>query len=196
LGAGRKRNVEIHNKVMLGGSSEELHEENATHDFELPFLKFQDILVATDNFSNSYMIGQGGFGKVYKVTIYTMTFSAFFPSLILESKQLHYIPQSYFSLIITKGKLEDGQEVAIKRLSRDSDQGIQEFRNEVILIAKLQHRNLVRLLGCCVEGDEKLLIYEYLPNKSLDAIIFSMFSSYSLFNRVYIYLSSYKLSFS
>ncbi|CAN8240867.1 unnamed protein product [Cochlearia groenlandica] len=100
------------------------------------FFGMHTIRTATDNFSSSNKLGQGGFGPVYK------------------------------------GKLLDGNEIAVKRLSSSSDQGTGEFLNEITLISKLQHRNLVRLLGYCIEGEEKLLIYEFMVNKSLDIFIF------------------------
>ncbi|KAL5580195.1 hypothetical protein UlMin_012637 [Ulmus minor] len=105
-------------------------------DLELPLFDLATIASATNNFSSTYKLGEGGFGPVYK------------------------------------GTLVDGKEIAVKRLSRSSGQGLTEFKNEVIIIAKLQHRNLVKLIGCCIQGNENLLVYEYMPNKSLDFYIF------------------------
>lgn len=111
-------------------------QEDRTKSIDVPLYDFEMIVAATNNFSLSNKLGQGGFGPVYK------------------------------------GNFPGGQEVAVKRLSKSSGQGLEEFKNEVLLIAKLQHRNLVRLLGSCMKGDEKMLIYEYMPNKSLDSFVF------------------------
>ncbi|KAL3736241.1 hypothetical protein ACJRO7_025231 [Eucalyptus globulus] len=110
--------------------------EKNMKDALLPLFSFSSVTAATQNFSNSNKLGEGGFGPVYK------------------------------------GKLLNGKHVAVKRLSKKSTQGMLELRNETMLIAKLQHKNLVRLLGCCLERDEKILIYEYMPNKSLDSFLF------------------------
>jgi interleukin-1 receptor-associated kinase 1 len=95
-----------------------------------------------------------------------------------------------------QGQLLSGQEIAVKKVSKNSKQGAEEFRSEVVLIAKLQHRNLEGLLGICIQVEERMLIYEYMANKSLDYFIFgsclltlslsvkSQISSMSIYNAI------------
>ncbi|XP_047309490.1 G-type lectin S-receptor-like serine/threonine-protein kinase At4g27290 [Impatiens glandulifera] len=131
--------------------SESNPHDDDVEEMELPLFELSSVTIATNNFAYTNKIGEGGFGPVYK------------------------------------GKLPNGQEIAVKRLSATSGQGIKEFKNEVILISKLQHRNLVRLLGCCiplvkkcVHREERMLVYEYMPNGSLNSFIFSQTKGKSL----------------
>ena len=76
------------------------------------------------------------------------------------------------SILILQGALSDGIQIAVKQLSAKSKQGNREFVNEIGMISALQHPNLVRLYGCCIEGKQLLLVYEYMENNSLAHVLF------------------------
>ncbi|KAL8053001.1 hypothetical protein ABFX02_05G042600 [Erythranthe guttata] len=98
-----------------------------------------------------------------------------FQTLVAATKNFHHshkLGEGGFGPVF-RGKLDDGREVAVKRLSQRSSQGKQEFQNEAKLLARVQHKNVVNLLGYCLHGEfEKLLVYEYVPNQSLDKLLF------------------------
>ncbi|KAM5573860.1 putative serine/threonine-protein kinase PBL21 [Rosa sericea] len=99
---------------------------------------FRELAAATKGFREVNLIGEGGFGRVYK------------------------------------GRLEAGQVVAIKQLNHDGLQGFQEFIVEVLMLSLLHHTNLVTLIGYCTDGDQRLLVYEYMPRGSLEDHLFDL----------------------
>lgn len=95
-----------------------------------------------------------------------------FETLVAATKNFHQkLGEGGFGPVF-KGRLEDGREIAVKKLSQNSNQGKKEFENEAKLLARVQHRNVVNLLGYCTRGAEKLLVYEYISNESLDKFLF------------------------
>ncbi|KAK8987785.1 hypothetical protein V6N11_027524 [Hibiscus sabdariffa] len=97
-----------------------------------------------------------------------------FEILVAATKNFHHhqkLGEGGFGPVY-RGKLDDGREIAVKKLSHSSNQGKREFENEARLLARVQHRNVVNLLGYCVHGQEKLLVYEFVANESLDKLLF------------------------
>ena len=92
-----------------------------------------------------------------------------------DGYKTNHISQRYISMtLFMQGKLSDGRLVAVKQLSVQSHQGKRQFMAEIGTISAVQHRNLVKLFGCCIEGDKRLVVYEYLENKSVDQAIFGI----------------------
>ncbi|XP_030929337.1 G-type lectin S-receptor-like serine/threonine-protein kinase SD1-1 isoform X2 [Quercus lobata] len=153
----------LENNVMIDQNI-----KGQSEDVEVTFFTLATIAIATNNFSSNNKLGEDGFGLVYKVTLQR----AFIKITKNQFSSYSTSIKKLFGYLNFQGTLIDGKEIAVKRFSRRSGQGLNEFKNEVIVITKLPHRNLVRLLGYCIEGDERMLIYEYMLNGSLDSFIF------------------------
>ncbi|KAB1199036.1 putative cysteine-rich receptor-like protein kinase 35 [Morella rubra] len=130
----------------------------------LQVFSFSSIKAATNDFSSENELGKGGFGPVYKL-IWNIEEDNLKLGGQLIAKVGAEKPRAQL-MALHKGKLPTGQHIAVKRLSKTSTQGHEEFTNEVTLTARLQHRNLVRVLGYCIEREEKMLIYEYMRTEA------------------------------
>ncbi|CAN1160343.1 Receptor protein kinase TMK1 [Linum perenne] len=139
-------------KITVAGSSVSVGALSETHTIgtsehgEIQMIEAGNMVISiqvlksvTDNFSETNILGQGGFGVVYK------------------------------------GELHDGTKIAVKRMESGviSGKGIGEFKSEIAVLTKVRHRHLVALLGYCIDGNEKLLVYEYMPQGTLSSHLFN-----------------------
>ncbi|KAL0329895.1 UNVERIFIED_CONTAM: G-type lectin S-receptor-like serine/threonine-protein kinase [Sesamum radiatum] len=125
-------------------------------------------LLTLDGYTETYDLERGGANNHHDLRLFTY---ASIQSATNNFSSDYKLGQGGFGPVY-KGKTPEGQDIAVKLLSRQSGQGLLEFKTELILISKLQHVNLVKLLGFCVHGDDKMIIYDYMPNKSLDFFLF------------------------
>ncbi|KAL0331022.1 UNVERIFIED_CONTAM: G-type lectin S-receptor-like serine/threonine-protein kinase [Sesamum angustifolium] len=125
-------------------------------------------LLSLEGFTETYELNGGG-AKIHDLRRFTY---AYIVSATSNFSSDYKLGQGGFGPVY-KGIAPQGQDIAVKILSRQSGQGLLEFKTELILISGLQHVNLVKLLGFCIHGDDKMLIYDYMPNKSLDFFLFS-----------------------
>jgi len=121
---------------------------------------YRELCLATENFQPTNMIGEGGFGRVYKGTIKNTN------QVILQLNSLYNVGLKKTSILIKR--FVTLQIVAVKALDRNGFQGNREFVVEVLILSLLHHPNLVNLVGYCAEGDQRVLVYEYMANGSLE----------------------------
>ncbi|XP_011092718.2 G-type lectin S-receptor-like serine/threonine-protein kinase CES101 [Sesamum indicum] len=135
-----------------------------------------DDLLTLDGYTETYELHHAGAKNYHNLRLFSY---ASLQSATDNFSSDHKLGQGGFGSVY-KGKTSEGQDIAVKLLSRQSGQGFLEFKTELILISKLQHVNLVKLLGFCIHGHDKMLIYDYMPNKSLDFFLFSPFDKEQL----------------
>jgi serine/threonine protein kinase len=143
--------------------------------------KYSTLEKATESFNDNNKLGHGGFGTVYRVFL--------LPEKTYNLTILHIM--QFLTILLLQGVLLDGREIAIKRLYFNNRHRAADFYNEVNIISGVEHKNLVRLLGCSCSGPESLLVYEYMHNRSLDRFIFGNFLNPCIRQLIHTCLSYY-----